>query len=345
MTSPPTEAPWCLLIHSLPPTPLYLRAKIRRRLAKIGAVALKDSVYVLPAAADGLEDLQWIAQEAAAGGGDAFICRADFTGGISRASLVARFNAERDGDYRALAADIRRAAGRMRPSAGGSARRGGPAGVLERFKKRLDEIAAIDFFNASARREVEVVLNTLERRLPGRRPPGEPARRRTDPDLVGRTWVTRKNLYVDRLASAWLIRRFIDPKARFRFIDPGRDARKPGEILFDIVGGDFSHEGEQCTFESMLERLGLPDPALARIAEIVHDIDLKDGKYARPDVDGIRRLLVGLTVTHSGDEERLERGLALFDDLYASFRVRGSTASRGPTAGRRRRTRRSSRTD
>ena len=333
MTPPVTETPWYLFIHSLPPTPLYLRAKIRRRLAKIGAVALKDSVYVLPATAESLEDLQWIAQEAEVGGGDAYICRGDFAGGISRASLVTRFNAERDSAYKALAADIRRAVGGKRPDR------------LQRFKRRFDEIAAIDFFKASGRREVDSALNTLERRLPGRRPAGEPARPRTKPDLVGRTWVTRKDLYVDRLASAWLIRRFIDPKARFRVIDPGRDARRPGEILFDIVGGDFSHEGDRCTFESMLRRLGVSDPALARIAEIVHDIDLKDGKYGRPDVDGIRRLLVGLTAAHSGDEERLERGLALFDDLYASFRVRGPTASRGPTGGRRRRTRRLSRTD
>lgn len=332
MTTPVPET-WYLFIHALPPTPLYLRAKIRRRLAKIGAVALKDSVYVLPAVAESLEDLQWIAQEAEAGGGDAYICRGDFAGGISRASLVTRFNAERDAAYEALASDIRRTAGGKRPDGG-----------LERFKKRFDEIAAIDFFKASARREADSALNTLERRLPGRRPEGEPVRPRTKPDLVGRTWVTRKSLYVDRLASAWLIRRFIDPKARFRFIDPGHEARKPGEIQFDVVGGDFTHEGDRCTFESMLRRLGLSDPALARIAEIVHDIDLKDGKYSRPDVDGIRRLLVGLTVTQSSDEERLERGLGLFDDLYASFRLRGSAASRGPTAGRRRRTRRSSRT-
>jgi hypothetical protein len=125
---------------------------------------------------------------------------------------------------------------------------------------------------------------------------------------------------VDRIASAWLVRRYIDPSAPFRFVDPGDAATEAGELRFDMAGGDFSHEGERCTFEILLLRAGVEDPALVPIAEIVHDIDLKDGKYGRPDVPGVRQLIDGIVAAHESDEERLERGFALFDDLAASFR-------------------------
>jgi hypothetical protein len=139
-------------------------------------------------------------------------------------------------------------------------------------------------------------------------------------ELVGRVWVTRRGVKVDRIASAWLVRRFVDPGARFRFVDPEEPPRA-AEVRFDMLGGDFTHQGDRCTFESLLARLALRDPALASIAEIVHDIDLKDDKYGRPDAPGVQQLVLGLVASHPDDAERLERGFALFDDLYASFRA------------------------
>jgi hypothetical protein len=126
---------------------------------------------------------------------------------------------------------------------------------------------------------------------------------------------------VDRIASAWLIRRFIDPKARFRFIDP-KEPRRSGELRFDMVGGDFSHEGDRCTFETVLARIGPADRALTQIAEIVHDIDLKDSKFGRSEAAGVEQLLTGLVLANAGDDARLERGAVLFDELYQSFRRR-----------------------
>jgi hypothetical protein len=131
--------------------------------------------------------------------------------------------------------------------------------------------------------------------------------------------VTRRGIHVDRIASAWLIRRFLDPKARFRFIDP-KEPRRSGELTFDMVGGDFTHEGDRCTFETMIARTGLADRALTQIAEIVHDIDLKDEKFGRSEAAGIERLLTGLVLANSADEARLDRGCVLFDELYQSFR-------------------------
>ena len=131
-------------------------------------------------------------------------------------------------------------------------------------------------------------------------------------------WITREHVKVDRVACPWLIRRFIDARARFRFTD-GREPRKPGELTFDMVGGDFTHEGDRCTFETLAARVGIGDPAVREIAEIVHDIDLKDGKFGRPEAAGLQRLLTGLVLAHPDDTGRLKRGLGLFDELYRTF--------------------------
>jgi hypothetical protein len=138
---------------------------------------------------------------------------------------------------------------------------------------------------------------------------------------VGRVWATRRGVQIDRIASAWLIRRFIDPNARFRFVDAA-DARDPKELRFDMVGGDFTHEEDRCTFETLVRRIALDEPALASVAEVVHDIDIKDRKFGRPDALGVQQVVLGIVLDSANDEERLQRGFALFDNLYASFRMR-----------------------
>jgi hypothetical protein len=134
-----------------------------------------------------------------------------------------------------------------------------------------------------------------------------------------RTWVTREGVFVDRIGSAWLIRRFIDPEARFKFV-PARGYRpEPGELRFDMYQAEYTHEGERCTFQTLLARFGLRDPALEAVGEIVHDIDCKDEQFGRPETQGVARLLRGIADDTPRDAERLERGARLFDDLYAAF--------------------------
>lgn len=134
----------------------------------------------------------------------------------------------------------------------------------------------------------------------------------------GRTWVTRTGIKVDRMASAWLIRKFIDPEARFKFV-PARDYRpEERELRFDMVEGEFTHEGELCTFEVLVRRFGLADPAVRAVAEIVHDLDLKDVRYGRAEAAGVGQAVAVITAAHPSDEARLERGAALFDELYAA---------------------------
>jgi hypothetical protein len=138
--------------------------------------------------------------------------------------------------------------------------------------------------------------------------------------VQGRVWVTRKGIHVDRIASAWLIRRFIDPDARFKFV-PARGYRPAThELRFDMFEADFTHEGDRCTFEVLVQRFGLKDLALGPIAEIVHDIDLKDDKFARADTEGVARVIAGLALAHREDDERLEHGSSLFEHLYHYFR-------------------------
>jgi len=300
---------WYLLTHNVPPRPLYLRAKIRQRLAQVGAVALKNSVYVLPKNDDALEDFQWIAQEVIAGGGTAHIVEANFVSPPA-AEMIGTFRTERDADYEALAAEAREARKRGRAADAGA--------IVAKLTKRLDEIRRIDFFDAPKRSAAEEAIAALDARATGKE---KPRMLKERPELAGRTWVTRPGVKIDRIATAWFVRRFIDPKAKFRFAAPDSRFAKD-ELRFDMVGGDFTHDGDRCTFETLIRVVGLPDRGVKAIAEIVHDLDLKDGKFARPEAPGIARMIEGLVARYANDDERLEKGFAMFDDLHEALSIR-----------------------
>jgi hypothetical protein len=317
----PTESRWLLLIHQIPPKPNYLRVKIGRRLQALGAVALKNSVYVLPRSEQGLEDFQWVRREVVAGRGEATVCEARFLEGHSDAEIESLFTAAREADYSSLVRDTR---GLERALAGPGTHRASGAEparqTLLRLRKRLSEIQAIDFFGAPGRDTIEGRLAGIEARL---RPAARDAAAPSAPapaDVRGRTWVTRHGIHVDRMASAWLIRRFVDPKARFKFV-PGNDyAPRRGELRFDMFQAEFTHDGDLCTFEVLLRHFRLAQPALRNLAEIVHDIDLKDAKFARPEVLGLDRLIAGIAMRHQDDAARLTEAAAAFDSLYEYFR-------------------------
>jgi hypothetical protein len=137
--------------------------------------------------------------------------------------------------------------------------------------------------------------------------------------LRGKTWVTRQGVHVDRIGSAWLIRRFIDPEARFKFVSGKGYRPDAGELRFDMFQAEFTHEGDKCTFEVLLDRAALKDPALRAIAEIIHDIDLRDGKYGRDESMGIKTLIDGIALTTPDDLERIARGTEIFNHLSEVF--------------------------
>ncbi len=311
-----------LLIHQIPPRPAYLRVKIGRHLHRIGAVAIKNSVYALPRNDETQEDFQWVLREIVKGGGDASIVEARFIDGLSDEQVKALFQAAREADYRELAEQARATASAL-PKRGPPPenRRAEVAAQIARLRQRTSELAAIDFFGAPGREVVEGLVSGLEARMKPSVEGHEPAKPAVERiEYQGRTWVTRTGIKVDRMASAWLIRKFIDPKARFKFVPAKGYLPEEGELRFDMFEAEFTHEGDLCTFEVLVQRFGLTDPPLRAIAEIVHDIDVKDAKYGREEAPGIGQLVAGIAAGHTADEERLARGTALFDDLYALHR-------------------------
>jgi hypothetical protein len=323
----PTPPRWLLLIHQIPPRPAYLRVKTGRRLQRLGAVAIKNSVYALPKSDAAHEDLQWVLREIVNGGGDASLCEANFVDGLTDEDVEALFHAARKADYGEIAAEARQLERALprRGHAPAKRLRSRIESELARLTKRLGEVKAIDFFGACEGELVAALIAGIADRL---RPAPATAPAPTSPPaaLHGRTWVTRAGIHVDRMASAWLIRRFIDQAARFKFVPARGHRHQAGELRFDMFEAEFTHEGDLCTFEVLLARFALDDPGLRAIAEIVHDIDLKDGKHGRPDTPGFARVVAGIALAHPEDDVRLERASAVLDDLHQLFR---RTATQG----------------
>lgn len=321
--NPASSATWLLLVHQLPPEPAYLRVKIWRRLQSLGAVALKNSVYALPAGEQTREDLEWLLGEIERGGGEGVICESSVVAGMSDEQVRDLFDAARDAEYTEITKELRKL---VAAAKGVSAGRGSNAtdarAEVVKLRRRFGEIGAIDFFGATGRLTVEALLTELEALLAEPGPPQAEAgsAQKEAADLVGKTWVTRRGVHVDRIACAWLIRRFIDAEARFKFVGGKEYAPEPGELRFDMFRGEFTHEGDRCTFEVMLERTGLGDPALRAIGEIVHDIDLKDGKFGREQTAGIADVIAGVCLTQDDDPGRIERGGLIFDGTYELLR-------------------------
>lgn len=315
------EGRWLLLIHQIPPKPNYFRVKIWRRLQQLGAVAIKNSVYALPRSAEAQESLQWMLREIVEGGGDASLVEARFIDGLSDEHVEALFHAARDADYAQVAEDTRALMERLPPRRAPDDELRAELGAgLARLQRRLAEITEIDFFGAPGRETAEALVAKLEARLCSPKEAASPDAGNRPHAVRGATWVTRKGIHVDRMASGWLIRRFIDPEARFKFVVPKGHHPEPGELRFDMFEAEYTHEGDRCTFEILIEKFGLRDPALRPLAEMVHDIDLKDGKFGRPETAGFEHLVAGIALAHREDEARLGRAAAVLDDLYEYFK-------------------------
>jgi len=316
-----SSAPWLLLIHQIPPNPPYLRVKVWRRLQSVGAVPIKNTVYVLPNSDEAREQFEWMIREIAKDGGEASLCEAQFLDGLDDGQVVSNFHRARDTDYTEIAQAARRfqrGLSRQRPLS--EKRRSQLRTEVARLRKRMTEVTAIDFLGAPGREAADGLVRGLEAHLRGAVDGRAESPGRVElEDLRGRTWVTRKGIHIDRIATGWLIRRFVDENAQFRFVSAKGYEPAPHEIRFDMFSAEFTHEGDRCTFEVLLSRLGLDDPALARIAEIVHDIDLKDGKFDRPETTGIDHLITGVAMAGTDDEVRLAQGSAIFEALYNYF--------------------------
>lgn len=320
--SPDRPSPrWLVLVHQLPAEPSKLRVRTWRRLQAVGAVAVKNSVYVLPHTAEAREDFEWIRGEIVALGGEALLFAAEAVDEISTGEVVDAFVAARRGDWDELR---RRAAAlleRLRArEEGGEDEPPDVERELRALRTRAGQIERIDFFQAGGRAEATEALAAVDRALHpeagGER--GERSRLASQ-DFRGRRWLTRPRPGVDRMASAWLIRRFVDPEAEFLFAE--RIPRGGTMVPFDMFGVDLGHHGDRCTFETLMASFGLAEPALSRIARIVHELDLAPGEAAaEPETATIGLLVAGLRATPAEDGEVLAHGMALFEALYRSFR-------------------------
>jgi hypothetical protein len=311
---------WLLLIHQLPKEPAYLRVKVGRRLARIGAIALKNSVYVLPKTEAAAEDFQWTREEITAAGGEATVVEASVVSGVSDEAIESKFRAAKDTEYTALGEEVRTAqklptGRRKRPLT--EEERAQRMTELARLELKLQDLRTTDFFGASGAESVSGLLRELrvlaEPPVPTNKP--EPA----EAPPTARTWVTRAGIRVDRIASAWLIKRFIDPEAQFKFVAPKGYVPGAGELRFDMAEAEYSHIGDACTFEVLCAKFNLNLPGLRPLAEIIHDIDVKDSKFERPETAGIAALINGLAVVYRQDDQRLRAGAELLEALLGHF--------------------------
>ncbi|MBI3661115.1 chromate resistance protein [Candidatus Acetothermia bacterium] len=306
---------WVVFTYSLP---AKLRSSPRvtlwRRLRRLGAVSLVGGVQVLPAQDECIEAFQWLAQEVRQSKGEALVMRVEQLGGMDDQQVIDLFQQARKEEYEELnsqAAELEKTIGMKKKREDAMSMQG----ALARLRKRYAEIARVDYFDCPEGSSVAARLARVEQALspnPSVAPKVAPAMLAEYKD---KKWVTRPRPHVDRLACAWLIRRFINLKAVIRYaMQP-----EPAEVAFDMEGAEFGHQGNLCTFETMRIAFKINDPAVSAIAEIVHEVDLRDGRYTRPEIAGIDAVLKGWLLAGLTDMELESQGIALFDGLYSAL--------------------------
>jgi hypothetical protein len=307
---------WLLLVYALPAKHARARVQAWRRLQRVGAVPLKNSAYVLPCSADGREDLEWIRNEIVAIGGQAMVLIAETTDAAAHDEIVSTFRTARSQEFDELARDASTLLKRSSSTAAKRSRRH-LTQAARRLRERFDEVVRIDFFGTPGRDRVADLLARIEH---GTRR-GDVMKTITRSAILdpagyrGKAWLTRPRPGVDRMSSAWLIRRFIDPDATFIFGDP---SKAPAAIPFDTFEAEFGHRANHCTFETLCERFGVADPAVQWIARIVHDLDLKENAFNEPDAATVGRMVEGLRRSQPDDQALLVQGIATFEALYQS---------------------------
>jgi len=300
---------WLLLLLRLPATHKAERVAIWRKLKKSGAIQIQTSTYVLPDEPARYESFQWLTQEVRSAGGDATLVRAREIEGLPNEKLIELFNTARAKEYATLRELLRALSNRRKtrssPTIGDK---------LDRIRQQFREIRQTDFFNCPRAQDVEMLLRKMEGTQPGEASVPKVVTR----DYRGRTWVTRPRPEIDRIGSAWLIRKFIDPKAKFIF---AKKIPANGRVVsFDMLEADFSHQGDDCTFETLLKRFRIQDKMLRKMSEMIHDADLDDDKFERAECIGIDRVLKGWAREGISDQEILRRGFQCFDALHAFVR-------------------------
>jgi hypothetical protein len=301
-------ADWLLLVFTLPTAKASERVDVWRKLQRYGALALPSSGYVLPNDAANQERFEWLATSIRSAKGQAAVAQVCSFDELRNEQIEHMFTEARTREYQVLEKELQKVIKLQKPDKV-------EANVL-RLKKRLQQIVEIDFFGSPARARIENVLQQLESESGGKR---AQEGKRHPKDFIGRTWITRPQPGIDRVASAWLITRYIDPQAKFLF---AKDARRhPDAIPFDMFNsGGFGHAGNDCTFETLLRNFAIKDSRLRLVAQAIHDADLADEKFGRTEALGIDRVLEGWNTTGMTNEEVLRRGMEMIEGLYRGIR-------------------------
>ncbi len=298
-----SDVPWLLLMFSLPANQASRRVEVWRKLKQYGALSLPSSGYLLPNTAANHEHFEWLAAAIRKYKGQASVVEVNAIDDQPSAQLRQKFIEARSRDYEQLLRELRKS----------SAKRS--SADLARLRRRFQQIVTVDFFTSPLRSRVEGLLNSADG-LSQAVPTAAGKKRK---EYLNRTWVTRPRPGIDRVSSAWLIRKFIDANARFAFAD---DPRKTlNAVPFDMfqAGGGFGHRGEDCTFETLRKEFAVRDPKVTVIAQIIHDADLDDEKYGRSEGIGLDRVLIGWTQEGTADEELLRRGMEMIEGLYQAI--------------------------
>jgi hypothetical protein len=300
----PKRSPWLLLTFSLTKKGASLRVSVWRKLQVFGALAFGNSGYLLPNSPQNQERFEWLATAIRSGQGEASVVEVQAIDNMTKAQLIRKFTEARRHDYADLMQEIRKIA------TDGSSRR--PA-ALSRLRQRFQEIAGIDFFDSPAKGEAERLLNKVFDSQEGGRHVLQIAKV-SRKDYRCRVWVTRRRPGVDRVTSAWLIRKFIDAKARFVFA--AEDVIPSGAVPYDMYSGGFGHSGDDCTFETLVKAFAIRDKRVGILAQIVHDADLFDDKFGRKEGFGIDEVMKGWAREGLSDRELLDRGMQMAEGLF-----------------------------
>jgi hypothetical protein len=312
---------WLLLVHQLPPRPSNLRVHIWRRLQQIGAVSLRNSIYVLPNTAETREDFDWIRAEITGRGGQVSLLVADVVDGYTDDELEDDFRQAIAREYTALVTHV----DRMLPTVSGKPivrRRAAIRRDVAKLRDRWLALKARDFFECPRAAVAQAAVERLERAVTE---VSSTSKASSDLDARfyrRRVWLTRPRPGIDRMASAWLIRRFIAPDAKFAF---GSLPASKGQIPFDMPDVEFGHHADDCTYETLVRRFAITDAAALRVGQIVHDLDLKESRYGLPDTASVGRLVEGLRATIQNDHRLLEGGMTLIEALHRALSVEGGS--------------------
>jgi hypothetical protein len=317
MTDSSSDTPaWLILITNLPGPNQTLRMRVWRALKAAGAGLLKDGVYLLPSSHAARTLFEDQARDITSGGGNGFIVAADAQSSEQSQAFVALF--DRTEEYADFLKRLQALTRQFKLLAESEARQ-----KLAAFRRELASLVVRDFFPGPSRAQAEAALADAEAALNSRYSPDEP---RNDPGAItrkdpakyrSRTWATRQRIWIDRAASAWLIRRFVDPKAKFRWLKNITDCPKQ-TIGFDFEGAEFTHRGSKVTFEVLIASFGLEkDIALLRLGALVHYLDV--GGVPVAEAAGFASIMAGARTLHADDDALLEAMSPVLDSLYAAY--------------------------